>query len=100
MKRHLNVRTSHGKFVWGGVQTGSTRHVGQFWPIVFATGDCEDGEFGGMKIGRGNRSTRRKSAPAPLRPPQTPLDPGAKPGRRGGKPATNRLSYGAAIPLR
>jgi hypothetical protein len=24
------------------------------------------------------------------------LDPGANPGRRGGKPATNRLSYGAA----
>jgi hypothetical protein len=24
------------------------------------------------------------------------LDPGAKPGRRGGKPATNRFSYGAA----
>jgi hypothetical protein len=24
------------------------------------------------------------------------LDPGLNPGRRGGKPATNRLSYGAA----
>jgi hypothetical protein len=24
-------------------------------------------------------------------------DPGAKPGRRGGKPATNRFSYGAAL---
>jgi hypothetical protein len=24
-------------------------------------------------------------------------DPGAKPGRRGGKPATNRFSYGAAM---
>jgi hypothetical protein len=42
-----------------------------------------------MKIGRGNRSTRRKPAPAPLCPPQIP-------GRRGGKPATNGLSYGAA----
>jgi hypothetical protein len=30
-------------------------------------GDC--GEIGGMKIGRGNRSTWRKSAPAPLCPP-------------------------------
>jgi hypothetical protein len=27
-------------------------------------GDC--GAIGGMKIGRGNRSTRRKPAPAPL----------------------------------
>jgi hypothetical protein len=24
-------------------------------------------------------------------------DPGSKPGRRGGNPATNRLSYGAAL---
>jgi hypothetical protein len=55
-----------------------------------------------MKIGRGNRSTRRKPAPAPLCPPQIPLDqtPGSNPGRRVGKPATNRLSYGAAWTLR
>jgi hypothetical protein len=35
-----------------GVHTGSTRHVGHFWPIVPIPGDCEHGEFGGMKIGR------------------------------------------------
>jgi hypothetical protein len=45
-----------------------------YWPIVPAPGDCEDGEFGVMKIGRGNQSTRRKPAPAPLCPPQIPLD--------------------------
>jgi hypothetical protein len=44
------------------------------WPIVPAPGDYDDGEFGGMKIGRGNRSTRRKPAPAPLCQPQIPLD--------------------------
>jgi hypothetical protein len=44
------------------------------WPIVLAPGDCEDGEFGGMKIGRGKRSTRRKPAPAPIRLPQIPID--------------------------
>jgi hypothetical protein len=60
--------------VVGGVQTGPTGHVGHFWPIVLAPGDCEDGEFGGIRIGRGNRSTRRKPAPAPLCPPQIPLD--------------------------
>jgi hypothetical protein len=27
------------------------------WPIVPAPGDHDDGEFGGMKIGRGNRRT-------------------------------------------
>jgi hypothetical protein len=57
-----------------GVHTESTRHVGHYWPIVPAPGDCDDGEFGGMKISRGNRSTRRKPAPAPLCPPQIPLD--------------------------
>jgi hypothetical protein len=35
-------------------------------------GDC--GVIGGMKIGRGNRSTRRKPDPAPFCPPQIPLD--------------------------
>jgi hypothetical protein len=43
------------------------------WPIVPAPGDYDNGEFGGMKIGRGNRSTRRKPAPAPLCLPQIPL---------------------------
>jgi hypothetical protein len=44
------------------------------WPIVPVPGDYDDGEFGEMKTGRGNRSTRRKPAPAPLCPPQIPLD--------------------------
>jgi hypothetical protein len=33
------------------------------WPIVPAPGECEDGEFGGIKIGMGNRSAQRKPAP-------------------------------------
>jgi hypothetical protein len=45
-----------------------------YWSIVPAPGDCEDGEFGGIKIGKGNRSTRRKPAPTPLCTPQIPLD--------------------------
>jgi hypothetical protein len=44
------------------------------WNIVPVPSDCEDGEFGGMKIGRGNRGTRRKPAPAPLCPPQIPFE--------------------------
>jgi hypothetical protein len=57
--------------------------------------DC--GAVGGVRIGRGNRSTRRKPAPVPVRPPQinpTWPDRDSNPGRSGGKPATNRLSYG------
>jgi hypothetical protein len=43
-----------------------------YQPRMIGDGDC--GEIGGMKIGRGNQSTRRKPAPAPLSPPQIPHD--------------------------
>jgi hypothetical protein len=60
--------------LWGG--TYVTGYWGHFWPIVqpqmIDEGDC--GAIGGMKIGRGNRSTRRKPAPVPFCPPQIPLD--------------------------
>jgi hypothetical protein len=59
---------------------------------MIGDGDC--GEIGRMKIGRGNRTTQRKPAPPPLCPSQIP---GLNPGSRGGKPATNLLSYGAAL---
>jgi hypothetical protein len=36
--------------------------------------DDECGAVSGMRIGRGNLSTRRKPAPVPLRPPQIPRD--------------------------
>jgi hypothetical protein len=156
-------------------------YCGHSWPIVPASGDSE--EDCGEADGRGNRSSRRKRAPAPLLsitkshmtrpgfepepprweagdyyffylvceafgteatpsllcqprvivnwrwlwrswwnvdwqghkpkflggnlpqrhfcPSQNPTwpDPGLNPGRRGGKPATNRLSYGAAVTI-
>jgi hypothetical protein len=43
-----------------------------YQPQMMDDGDC--GEIDGMKIGRGNRSTRRKPAPAPLCPSQIPHD--------------------------
>jgi hypothetical protein len=49
--------------------------------------DDECGAVGGMRIGRENRSTRRKPNPVPLSPPQIPHDRTW---------ATNRLSYGTA----
>jgi hypothetical protein len=55
--------------------------------------DDECGAVGGMRIGKGNRSYRRKPAPVPLCPPRIPHDLGSNLGRRGGKPAANRLSY-------
>jgi hypothetical protein len=65
-------------------------------PIVLALGDYDDGEIGEM-IGVGNRSTRRKTYPsAALCTTNPTCCPDANPGGRGGKPATNRLSYGSA----
>jgi hypothetical protein len=45
------------------------------WPIVPVPDDDDAcGAVSGMKIGSGNGSTRRKSAPVPLCPPQIPHD--------------------------
>jgi hypothetical protein len=41
-------------------------------PQMIDEGDC--GVIGGIKIGRGNQSTRKKPAPVPLCPPQIPHD--------------------------
>jgi hypothetical protein len=69
------------------------------WPIVPAPGDCEDGEFGGMKTGRGNRKHSEKtclSANLSTTNPTWP-DLGSNLDRRGEKSATNRLNYGAVF---
>jgi hypothetical protein len=87
-------------FKWVGWDFG---YCGHYWAIVPAPDDrwwWLWREICGMKIGRGNRSTRRKPAPAPLLSTTNPtwLDPGLRPGRRrGGKPATNLLSYCVAF---
>jgi hypothetical protein len=59
--------------LWGGTLGTEATTAGLFYqPRMIGDGDC--GEIGGIKIGRGNRSTRRKPAPAPLCPPQIPHD--------------------------
>jgi hypothetical protein len=58
-------------FCGGTLGTAATTGL-LYQPRVIGDGDC--GEIGGMKIGRGNRSTRRKPAPAPLCPPQISHD--------------------------
>jgi hypothetical protein len=68
---YTDVSDQHHCYSGGWSPVGSTRHCGHQWPIVPALGDYDDGETGGM-IDRGNRSTRRKPAPLPLCPPQTP----------------------------
>jgi hypothetical protein len=58
-------------------------------------GDCV--EIGGIKFGRETEVLGEKLPSATLSTTNPTLDRGLNPGRRGGKPATNRLSYGAAI---
>jgi hypothetical protein len=84
--------------VGSGVQFGPLGTTATNRPIVPVPGDYDDGEIGGMMIGRGPRSTWRKPAPVPLCRPQTPTCcPDANPGHRDGKPATNRLSYATVL---
>jgi hypothetical protein len=61
-------------FGWG--ETESTWYVGHYWPIVRAPDDrwWRMWTLGGMRIGRGNRSNRRKPALVPICPPQIPHD--------------------------
>jgi hypothetical protein len=83
--------------VGGGVQLGPLGTAATNRPIMPATGDYDDGEIGGM-IGRENRSFSEKTCPSAALSTTNPhmLCPDANPGRRDGKPATNRLSYGTA----
>jgi hypothetical protein len=59
---------------WGESESlGTAATTGLLYqPQMIGDGDC--GEIGGMKIGRGNRRTRSKPAPAPLCPPQIAHD--------------------------
>jgi hypothetical protein len=78
--------------VGGGVQLGPLGTAAINRAIVPAPGDYDGGEIGGMMMGTGNRSTRS----AALSTTSPTCCPDENPGRRGGKPATNRLSYGTA----
>jgi hypothetical protein len=87
-------------FILSGVRLSPLGTETINWPIVqpqmIDDGDC--GAIGGMKSGRENQSTRRKPATLPTTNPIWP-NRGSNPGRRGGKPATNRLSYGMTLTL-
>jgi hypothetical protein len=67
-----------------------------YQPRMRDDGDC--GEIGGLYIGRETEVLGENLLQRHFCPSQNPTwpDPGLNPGRRGGKPATNRLSYGAA----
>jgi hypothetical protein len=56
----------------GGVLLGPLGTAATFRSIVPGSSDYDDEDIDGMMIGKGNRSSRRKPAPVPLCPPQTP----------------------------
>jgi hypothetical protein len=68
------------------------------WPIVPAPGDCGDGDWWNEDWQGKPKYSEKTCLSATLSTTKSHLrDPGSNPGRRGGKPATNRLSYGVAI---
>jgi hypothetical protein len=62
-------------------------------------GDC--GEVGGIEIGRRKPKYSEKTYPSATLSTAnlTWADMGSNPGRRGGKPATNLLSYSVVYPI-
>jgi hypothetical protein len=58
----------------GGVQLGPLGTSATNSPVVPAPGDYGARAFGGIMIGRGNRSTRRKPTPVQQCPQQIPHD--------------------------
>jgi hypothetical protein len=62
----------------GGVRLsplGTSATAGLLYqPRMIDDDDDDYGAVGGIRIGRGNRSTRRKPVPVPLYPPQIPHD--------------------------
>jgi hypothetical protein len=74
-REHGLLHTQGDGFV-GGVRLsplGTAATTGLLYqPQMIVDDDC--GPIGGMKIGKGNRSTRRNPVPDPLCPPQIPHD--------------------------
>jgi hypothetical protein len=88
--------------LWGG--TKSTKYCGHFLPVVHAP----DNRWGWLwsnwwnEDWQGKPKYSEKTCPSATLSTTNPTwpGPGPNPGRRDGKPATNRLSYGAAFNLR
>jgi hypothetical protein len=89
----------HVFFLWG--VTKSTRYCGHFWLIVPAPDDRWGWLWSNWwnEDWQGKPRYSEKTCPSATSSTTIPTwpDPGSNPGRRGGKPETNRLSYGAAL---
>jgi hypothetical protein len=85
--------------VGGGVHTGSTRHVGYWMGYCTCPSWLWWWRIWWNEDGQGKPKYSEKTCPSATLSTtnSTWLGPGSNPGRRGGKPATNRLSYGVAL---
>jgi hypothetical protein len=88
------------RIVGVGVQTGSTRHVGHWMAYCICTGWLWWWTIWWNEDWQGKPKYSEKTCPIATLSTTNPTwpDPGSNPGNRGGKPATNRLSYGSTIP--
>jgi hypothetical protein len=77
----------------GGIQLDPLGTAPTNRPIVAGLGDYDDGEIGGMMIGKGNRSIRKNLPQCRFVHHKSHVLPGTQPGPRGEKPATSYLSY-------
>jgi hypothetical protein len=86
--------------VGGGGQDGSTRQVGHWMAYCTCPGWFWWWRMWGNEAWQGKPKYSEKACPSATLSTKNPTwpDPDLNPGRRGGKPATNRLSYGAAKP--
>jgi hypothetical protein len=72
-EENTDVKINFFIFNLCGGTLGNAATIGLLYqPRMIGDDDCK--EIGGIKIERGNRSTLRKPAPAPLCPPQIPHD--------------------------
>jgi hypothetical protein len=85
--------------VGGGVQARSTRHVGHWMAYCTCPGWLWWWRNWWNEYWQERPKYSEKTYPSATLSTTNPTwpDPGSNPGRRGEKPATNRLSYGAAI---
>jgi hypothetical protein len=85
------------KISWDGVRLSPLWHVGHYWPIIPALDDRWVWSVWWNENWQGETEALGENLPpCYFGPPQIPHDLGSNPGSRGGKPATNRLSYGTA----
>jgi hypothetical protein len=86
------------RIVGAGVQTRSTRHVGHWMSYCTYSGWFWRCRIWRNKDWQGKPKYSEKTYPSATLSTTNPTwpDRGSNPGRRGEKPPTNRLSYGAA----